>query len=856
MKKIISTLLLLLLTNISYSWSLKTHIWIAQQVLNDVLDDGQLTLLNRKYPVPTHIVNALRNHPDKFRMGSLGADVFPDPIVGQTTTHPGVVGGWQTDVWLRHLLVNAKTPEEIAFSYGFAVHACSDIFAHTYVNAYAGDIFVLTDNERDVENRHFVLEKFIEKLTPEPQLSDGTLLDWSTALGVPSAFLSKYLILDREVFKQYLKAKSGIHLSSMYGVKVGVEKLNKTANQLISDLTSFGSDFFKKQLKLQADIASGKLTLEAVESGLDIQLKILNVKRKAHEAALAALSEANNIIQKHPELITAQNKLLSEQIKIAADLTAKSASIAADVANAKGKLQNEINELRGNIASNLASVVCIGLVWPPAIKKCREKADNIVKDINNKISDIEKTISGDELRAETAEKIAAEAAKKRDDIKQELDKLQATLDNAVRNIADKTFEAVVTATELELKSQELAVEKAKEGVIKAQELVNKIQNELDKIDPIVDEIKKAIDRFNPITLLVGNWLRGIDKSSEEYINASHQAGLKMLANNGNPLTDYKDWYKCYGQVFIAKPVQVGQAGCLVEKYLDEIKNEYDKLIDGLPTLLKWMINPTREATKIAYKELEPELKKAEFEILKFTTDPTTAEFLMLLANPTTATQDKLVSIYKKDNSGKKLLLFNDVSSFILKDLVVENGILNVNKFAPLANSVTLSKLALLDPRILNQLIKDNVGDYTSTMLGKEIYQSDESNYCLLFEAIRSIDGNHQWQAFGLPYPKRISGQTCSEKHNYGYNYFQDPSKGFKLWIDPYIREKVFLPLFPGSMLGALGQREELKPSFYNYQECPQNPYPSTQDATGNIVPVDLTCTNISNPMIPVTELGF
>src|ERR1700742_4517029 len=136
------------------AWSLKTHIWIAQEVLNDALPDEELTILGRNYAVPAHVLNALRSHPDRYRMGHLGPDVFPDPIVGQVTTHPGLAGGWQTDDWLKHILRGATSPEDISFAYGFAGHAAGDVFAHSYVNNYSGDIFELK-GEREVERRHF-----------------------------------------------------------------------------------------------------------------------------------------------------------------------------------------------------------------------------------------------------------------------------------------------------------------------------------------------------------------------------------------------------------------------------------------------------------------------------------------------------------------------------------------------------------------------------------------------------------------------------------------------------------------------------------------------------------------------------
>lgn len=390
-------LFFLILPSKAFSWSLKTHIWIAQQILNDIIDDGKMKILNREYPVSPHIVQALRAHPNEFRMGCLGPDVFPDAIVGQTTTHPGIVHGWQTDDWLKHLLKSASTPQEIAFAYGYVIHAAGDIFAHTYVNAFAGDIFELKGDERDVELRHFVLEKYIEGLTPHPILSDGRPLDWMRDFGTPTAFLRDNLILNGAVSKQYIKSATGFHLSSMYGVRVGVQELDNTTGKLIATLTKWGAKYFKEQLKLTVDLATAKHAIVAAEKGLEIQTEILKAKRVAYEAALSILNEAKEIVVKNPELIAFNENLLAEQIKIAAELGAKSLSVTADVASKLSDLQNQINNLEREIVGKACHLlgprevnVLLGKIPNPPRIAC----DEIVAPLANKVLNLKNQISG------------------------------------------------------------------------------------------------------------------------------------------------------------------------------------------------------------------------------------------------------------------------------------------------------------------------------------------------------------------------------------------------------------------------------------------------------------------------------
>ncbi|QHT67394.1 hypothetical protein GXP67_12500 [Rhodocytophaga rosea] len=843
------TFSLIELPGTAFGWSLKTHIWIAQQVLNDILDDGKIRVLNKDYPVPPHILLALKSNPQVYRMGNLGPDIFPDPIVGQITTHPGLEGGWQTDQWLNHLLVSAKTPEEIAMAYGFISHAAGDIFAHTYVNNYAGDIFYLLDSERDVELRHFVLEKYIERLTPHPTDLEGRAINWNDDLKVSAPFIRDQLILNSEVFKQYLKSKTGLHLSSMYGVQVGVQNLDNETTKLISLLTEWGAKYFKQQIDLQLDLATAKTAIIAAEADLNLQKEVLKVKQAAYDAALSALNEAKDIVKKYPEIITHNEVILAEQAKVAADLLAESAKVVAEVETTVAGLEKEI----GNLQSRLGGVVCDVVSSIPFVGDILGEGCDIINDLNNQISGLNRNIGIAKERAAVARRAAEVASNARDETKKKIDELTNKLNQSVKGLADLTYQVAVSTAETDIKIQKKALEKAEEVLEKVKKLQDEIKNKLDILDPIIDEIKKAIDKYNLITVLIRNWSSGIKIASEEYIKASHNAGLKMLDNNGNPVDDYSRWYKCYSSVFTGVPIQGSEVGCFVEDNLNKIKNEYNKFYDGLPTILRWLISPTKEATATGYKKIEPELEKAKFHLAKLLTDKQTAEFLMVLTNPHNTTREKLNEVYSKDESKKMLLIFDDVAKFVEKDLSIKDGTLNVNTFYPLSHSVVLAKLALLDPATINTIISDLSGGYSSPIFGKEVYHSNETNFSILIGAIKSIDGNHQWQAYALPYPRRNNTKSSPESFNYGYDYYKNKSKGFKIWIDPYLREKVFGSLFQGSVLGALGERVELQYPKYKFPECAQYLYPSTQNEEGIIKLEDVTCRMLTNPNLAIND---
>lgn len=229
---VVSFIALLLFPIETLAFKLDTHVWIGQQVLNDVLPDGKVTIEPfGEFAVDPEIVNALSNEQDKYLMGTIGPDGFPDLVGGQMTTHPGVPGGWPTDSWLQLMLLSANKLGEKAFAYGYLTHAASDMFAHTYVNTYSGDIFDLKD-EQEVELRHMALEEYIK--LHMPPITDNNGKTWPPYLLVsdpaPAQFLRDTLILNRNVADEYRKQPATMYLSSMYDFwekqKQAIEKID------------------------------------------------------------------------------------------------------------------------------------------------------------------------------------------------------------------------------------------------------------------------------------------------------------------------------------------------------------------------------------------------------------------------------------------------------------------------------------------------------------------------------------------------------------------------------------------------------------------------------------------------------
>ena len=233
----------------------RSHVWIAQEVIND-LEDGKVTIAPYgEFEVDVDIASAILENKRVYRMGNIGPDGFPDVIGGQVTVHPGLedgfiddetevtTHGWKSDEWFKWVLSKAETPQEKAFAYGFLGHGAADTFAHTYVNMYAGDIFDMNDGETDVEKRHIFLEKYISDRLPDFKDTDGNGLGEAHELvaindELPIAYIKDTLLMNADVAEQYALSSTANYLAKMYAFRQKIAALDddNTETTVVDDL--------------------------------------------------------------------------------------------------------------------------------------------------------------------------------------------------------------------------------------------------------------------------------------------------------------------------------------------------------------------------------------------------------------------------------------------------------------------------------------------------------------------------------------------------------------------------------------------------------------------------------------------
>ncbi|MEN8159733.1 MAG: calcium-binding protein [Myxococcota bacterium] len=220
-----------------------THNFTADQARADALD-GFVTIQGREYPLRPEVAAAIRDWPAFYDAGVIGPDIYPDLLYGWNLIHtsegsdvvgcetdedpprffpgPGCVRSGNTGDWLALVLARAwlaqrdarygavERAQILAYAYGFLTHAAGDLWAHTFVNDFAQQLWpptseVLTDSfALSVALRHKAVEAYMADATrsydgnPERTvLAGGDISDDSTphrAFDAPHRFMYEVLI--------------------------------------------------------------------------------------------------------------------------------------------------------------------------------------------------------------------------------------------------------------------------------------------------------------------------------------------------------------------------------------------------------------------------------------------------------------------------------------------------------------------------------------------------------------------------------------------------------------------------------------------------------------------------------------
>lgn len=844
---------------VANAWSLETHLYIGAQVLDEVITDGKVSLCAgwaakspspqsacaRRYAVPVATREAMLTHSSAYLAGTLGPDVYPDFITSQITVHPGIEHGWGTDQWLQHLMAHAGSPEQLAWVSGFLSHASGDVFAHTWVNHYAGGIFEISEHIKsdEIELRHFILERYIADRTPR---------SWERYVKKPSAphdFVADHLMLAKTVSTQYQKVAGTGHIVAIQALHESVSRIHHDARSISSKMMEIGGKELLPLEQAKIGLKIAEESLKVARQGLETSQKLLKDRDRLITDAENEISNLARLIDNNPGLITgwrAQTQFNNTLLRAQEDGLGALQNALSAASGALGVAQQAISGIDNSICGNWGlSIIC---------------------DVNPAYSSAKSAINQAEKLRDAASQSLANALNLINELKHKNDELDGMIVQAENAISNAKIAQSAVGLQLEQyriirKAENDAVNVALKLADEAQKVTTQAQEVLNKLAKDLKPIIDLLARYDPIVLFLEHWEADIRRASMAFSEASQTVAHNILdKSDGNALEPYMNWFTCWSPVLAAVPSEVPLTVCTAKAAFEDLRDKLDSELNNAVNSLGsfgWLIAPNvkikQELEKKVIKPLQKEVKKlvrqVSAEIITFLSNRQLADLIGHMTGKEHITDAKLNHIYETDDSKQNLLQIDDVAQRVRQDagMANEEDVVSEDRLAPLYNAIVLSKLALLDAATLNLVYNDYARDADSQATARFLYPDPGSMpFSVLLNAVKSIDGNHQWQSVALPYATTTGADPgWPTKRMYGRPGIGSAHSGFLFWGDSHAREVVFKRIFRGPLNPGMESHPAIVAN-YLFPACPSHPFPSTTDASGRLIDRDLACRLSSN----------
>ena len=774
---------------LGHASKIDTHLWVGLQVVNDLEDDGKITVkLGGRLvalPVPVEVKNAILTHRNEYLIGHIGPDALPDVVVGQTLVHPGTATGWKTNDWLTFLLAKSRdNPLGTALAYGYLGHAAADLFAHTAVNQYAGDIFELAD-ETLVEQRHVALESYVSRFNPPFLNAAGQDLGAAWTLVQPGDGLANFvrdvLIYDDQAAEQNFDGGFGKHLWAYRGYRNTIKRAadNPLWRDIDTAVAQIAAAYFDIQLSSQeagrlVDFLNGEV-IPRVQSRTDLtqeQVNRLNAAINRFDA------------ERFSEVNAALRRVMSINSTIAARL--------AERLEAEGRLCRTINE------QVCRWIACCPV--PRVFGRCPVPENPFCNQVCEWVTRLQCDFGEDAGRA------AADLIRR---IDEEL--------NGSGGLNDQLLESTSR-----LRDQTLAVR----------------NNSLALAQALIDLQQVVGNNTSPVKALLTNWVGDLDVAMAAYVKAA----TNTMINTMNPtlapavvLNPMADWWDCYHLTIAGVPAAVGTGNCgfrgsvertwaaleSIPKILEDAALLAPSRVAGLPSPAQ--IRAEIEGLK---QEAIGQLKEAAVDALIDLLPQEVQDLIHVLHEDMTEERLRYYFTKPETNSTKGLLMIADVDQRIRAEMqLTPSNTYDPERYAVVYNAVVLTKLALLDNDGLALLAQEAgvplAADGTALFAGTANMVAD---------SLTSMDGNHQWMPVAPPRPDgRRAGPGSGYPHPEGYA----SAAGLVPWKQE-ARSALFRSLFIGPLSpgiespGEIGLREVLR-ADYPYRPCNAYPFPDDEN---------------------------
>ncbi len=559
------------------------------------------------------------------------------------------------------------------------------------------------------------------------------------------------------------------------------------------------------------------------------------------------LLNISRLIDQNISVAPGLREQLRVQEQILEGLQPQVSSIQQEISNLRGRIeqiQSEILLLPLNVSVPVCRWVTTFLPWPLSdlVEEICENVDQInpaVQQLRDQVLGVQAAIRQKEQELTAIGFTAAQSAVAQ--LRQSIEEADRIVREArpVQRALELQLEVYRRQRELEMN----AVRESEQAFRRAERLVADARSALEALRADFEKAADAFGRIQLLSLFFDGWAADIRRAGTGFVEASQLVALNIMArNDNNNLGPYLDWWQCWAPVLVAIPSEVTLTSCTIRDEFNRLRGELTQFVEKLSDdlgVLGWVLLPTvKLQVEMDRRVLRPLQQRVKREIIdlsvrgiSFLTNPQLGELVGLMAHGDRISDERLNGIYASDDSGSRLLAIPDISRRVVEDFGPPrtDGTIDHRHFSALRNSIVLAKIALLDGPELNRL----VADAPISRARRPFPESSTSGFSLLLGAVRSIDGNEQWQRFGLPYP-RSAGTDGSWPREREYGRGRAPlHSGFVLWGDPEIREAVFRRIFRGPLTPALLSHPDVA-ARYPFLACARNPFPSTTRADGTV----------------------
>ncbi|WP_064791903.1 zinc dependent phospholipase C family protein [Shewanella woodyi] len=879
---ILVTIQLLIFSEATMAYKIETHVWIGQQLINDLQDDGKISLeLNGelvKIAVPVEVKTAILAYQDAYLLGHIGPDAAPDILVGQSIIHPGE-GAWDSAQWMGYLLNESRNSEQPhvdllrAYSYGFLGHASADVFGHTYVNKYAGDQFSLED-ETLVEIRHIALESYISERTPT--IKNNNNQTWSSAnsrVNISDEYadtIRDVMVYNETVQEVYSGTPYGKHLAAYWDYRQQVDdiaeagiwhEIDKWIVQIAAsawldvDLSGSEASDIVNAVQPVLDVLNGPV----IDGLQDASNEMFAISEKFNELEISSIKHANDAAKSaEAKLLSTKHQIEENALRLDrylrdAHCEILDASFALDPTGVTewlfehDPLLNFVSGLFGFSKSEPLPPRIYS--WTGTKSELTDVLDEMASDLQEMYNDPDPgNCSGagrpDEICPVVRDHQIRSQKKQMALISFEVSLMNETeTSTIVYKVYDGQTSAGSTSSGNFCTDLNDLIDDAHKNILKEKQrldiaLVANHQEYRNKVLELKVEMLAASVAANdvanafidlgqvvsldvsPIQALLRGWRGDLDSAMSAYIKANGQVMLNSTDENTETIEPLVTWFKCYHAQILGIPSAIGNAceGGIVGSTQNLIES-----LHSIVTIVQTLTTPpgVLSSVKMEVNKLKEETVDRLTSELK---DKVSEELTELIPEKY---QEVIAISAAKVNDNELNYYFTIPERGSNKNLLMipdmAHRVKLDMKLREGEHDFNPSQFAAINNTLILAKLSllDSLGlNELASLAGLPTNAFSEVDN-IMASSFSNLDGNHQWMEKAPPLPNSIGSY-------YGNDGSYSTQLGFIPWR-PQHRDKLFNKLFKGPMtpnLDVMFSGNSLAGSSYPYQVCSVNPFPA------------------------------